>query len=224
MGEVTSQPPELPGPDQLRASHADRERVAAVLTDAMAQGRLTPAELEERLDIVYGAKTLGELVPVTRDLPVAGNLPGPAVPMPAAAPLPAVARVGGHPTSKFAFALMSGSDRKGEWVVPRQFTAVAIMGGVDLDLTEAFFETNEVTITAVALMGGVDIIVPDDVEVRANGLGVMGGFDHRVPPPPAGGRHRVLTVNGAALMGGVDIRRLSDRELRKRARQRGELE
>jgi hypothetical protein len=54
---------------ELRASDADRDRAAAVLGGALASGRLTSAEYAERLDSVYVAKTLGELVPLTRDLP-----------------------------------------------------------------------------------------------------------------------------------------------------------
>jgi hypothetical protein len=35
----------------------------------MSEGRITMGELEERLNDVYAAKTLGELEPVTADLP-----------------------------------------------------------------------------------------------------------------------------------------------------------
>ncbi|MCZ9342970.1 DUF1707 domain-containing protein, partial [Streptomyces sp. TRM76130] len=41
----------------LRASDADRERVAEVLRDALAEGRLDMAEFEERLDATYAART-----------------------------------------------------------------------------------------------------------------------------------------------------------------------
>ena len=63
-----SEQPSVPGPDQMRASNADRERFAKVLHDAMADGRLTVSEMEERLDRVYAAKTYGELTPLLRDL------------------------------------------------------------------------------------------------------------------------------------------------------------
>src|SRR5215468_3804328 len=54
---------------ELRASDADRDRTAAVLGGALAVGRLTSTEYAERLDTTYAAKTLGELAPLTRDLP-----------------------------------------------------------------------------------------------------------------------------------------------------------
>jgi hypothetical protein len=53
----------------LRASDAEREQHAELLREHAAQGRLTVDELDERLDRVYAARTLGELVPIVGDLP-----------------------------------------------------------------------------------------------------------------------------------------------------------
>lgn len=52
-----------------RAGDGDRDRVAAVLRDAHAEGRLDIDELTERLDATYRAKTFGELAALTADLP-----------------------------------------------------------------------------------------------------------------------------------------------------------
>ncbi|HKG39047.1 MAG TPA: DUF1707 domain-containing protein [Conexibacter sp.] len=53
----------------LRASDAERERAATLLRDHAAAGRLTPEELDERLDVAYAARTVGELDALTHDLP-----------------------------------------------------------------------------------------------------------------------------------------------------------
>jgi hypothetical protein len=67
------------GNPHLRASDADRERVAAALREHTAVGRLTMAELDERLGQAYAARTLGELAAVTHDLPeIQPELPVPA--------------------------------------------------------------------------------------------------------------------------------------------------
>jgi hypothetical protein len=58
-----------PGPDDLRAGNADREQVVSRLNTAFAEGRLEIAELDERIAAVYAAKTIGELRPLTADLP-----------------------------------------------------------------------------------------------------------------------------------------------------------
>jgi hypothetical protein len=59
----------------VRASDADRERVADQLRDHAGAGRLTPDELAERLDIVYAARTVGELEAVLHDLPADPPVP-----------------------------------------------------------------------------------------------------------------------------------------------------
>jgi hypothetical protein len=53
---------------QLRASDSDRDVVRDVLGDALADGRLTMAELDERTDRLATAKTLGELPDLIHDL------------------------------------------------------------------------------------------------------------------------------------------------------------
>src|SRR6187551_3686009 len=57
----------------LRASDADRERVATVLSTAFAEGRLTREEHDERLDQLLAARTFDDLIPITRDLVVVGT-------------------------------------------------------------------------------------------------------------------------------------------------------
>ncbi|MGN6176167.1 MAG: DUF1707 SHOCT-like domain-containing protein [Streptosporangiaceae bacterium] len=53
----------------LRASHADREQVIAVLKAAFVQGRLTKDELDARVNQTFAARTFADLAPVTADLP-----------------------------------------------------------------------------------------------------------------------------------------------------------
>jgi DUF1707 SHOCT-like domain len=53
----------------LRASDAERSETADVLRRHHAEGRLDIAELEERIERCYTAKTRGELDALTVDLP-----------------------------------------------------------------------------------------------------------------------------------------------------------
>ena len=182
--------------NNLRASDADRERVAQVLHKATAEGRLDLHELDERLAAVYAAKTYGELAPITADLVLSG--------VPQAQPA-VHDRVGGVPGSSVSIGVMSGVDRKGDWVVPRMHTAVAIMGGVGIDLTAARFEAMETTISVFAFWGGVDIRVPDDVNVRVDGFGLMGAFENRTTARNIPGAPTVR-ITGLAIMGGVDVK------------------
>jgi len=61
------------GPNRLRTSDTEREQVAEILRAAMAEGRLTLEEGEERLGKVYAAKFRDELAPLTADLPDNGR-------------------------------------------------------------------------------------------------------------------------------------------------------
>ena len=210
---MTEDPQESFDPGKLRASDADREGVARVLQNAMAEGRLTASELQERLDTVYQAKTLSELEPVTWDLPGHQELvprvattPQRLIKTPPTGSSSAVAKIGGTATSTMAVGIMSGATRAGPWVVPSQFTALAIMGGVEIDLTQARFAEADVTITAVAVMGGVDITVPDDITVIVSGIGFMGAFEDTAHVQGLPGAP-IVRVNGFALMAGVAVHR-----------------
>lgn len=207
--------PAVPEPHNLRASDADRERVANVLREAAGDGRLTMEELDERLDAVYAAKTYAELEPITHDLPDAGDAHAPAS-SPAAPRDPA--RFGGVPTSSGAVAILGGFTRKGDWVVPKEFTAFLFMGGGEIDLREARFSEREVTIHIVAIMGGCEVIVPEDATVYVTGIGVLGAFEHSDAGPgsPDG---PVIKINGMAFMGGVDVKRRPTLEVSREARQ-----
>lgn len=67
-------------PNPVRASDAERERIAARLREAADEGRLTLAELDDRLSSVYAARMRHELDPLVADLPA------PAVPETGAMP------------------------------------------------------------------------------------------------------------------------------------------
>ena len=73
----------------MRASDAEREQVAERLREAHAEGRLTVEEFSERLDAVYAARTHGDLVPLTHDLPGVGPDRAPAQPRTGDEALPA---------------------------------------------------------------------------------------------------------------------------------------
>ena len=60
--------PRQPGHAPMRASDADREIVRATLADAFADGRLTREEYDDRLNTLYGSRTLGEVSSLVTDL------------------------------------------------------------------------------------------------------------------------------------------------------------
>jgi hypothetical protein len=197
-------------PAQLRVSDEDRHQVAEVLRKAAGEGRLDLEELDERLEATYAAKTYGDLVPLTADLPVRAtdglSLPPTAAPASAAsagsAMLPAT-------TYASSLSFMGDCTRRGVWRVPEQHSAFSMMGSVTLDLREAIFEAREITINAVAIMAGIDIIVNAHTQVIVDGVGVMGDFSQSRDKVPAelSAASPVVRVKGMALMAGVTVQR-----------------
>jgi hypothetical protein len=199
-------------PRELRASDADRERIATVLRDAAAQGRLGLDELDDRLGAVYAAKTYADLEPLTSDLPGTALVPAQQTDLDV--------HIGSKPTSHGAMAVMSGFSRKGPWVPPRSFNCLAFWGSGTVDLRDARYADRNVKIRAFAIMGGITVLVPEDAEVLVTGTGLMGGFDHSASGAGAPSSPRI-TVTGFAFWGGVGVlRRPSDSELKRRKLER----
>jgi hypothetical protein len=190
----------------MRASDSDRERVAESLREAAAEGRLSLDELNERLDQVFSARTYAELAPITADLPSPGtHQPAPARTA-SSGPLSSD-WFGGQPGGSAAIAILGGFVRKGDWVAPPTLSAVAILGGGEIDLRDARFAEHTVRITAVVIMGGIQITVPEDANVQVNGIGIMGGFDHTAAGSGSPGGPRIV-ISGFAFWGGVQVQRL----------------
>jgi Domain of unknown function (DUF1707)/Cell wall-active antibiotics response 4TMS YvqF len=193
----------------MRASDADRERVADVLRDAYAEGRLSPAEHEERISAVYAAATFGELLPVLTDLPVpAGTLPVPEsrgvelVSHSAAYRALSIRPELAAQSDGDAVAVFGGFERRGRWVVPSALKAVCVFGGGELDFTEAQL-TSQVTVLKVrCIFGGLDITVPEGMVVQNSVKAVFGGHSSPVTVEPLGGP--VLRIEGTAVFGGID--------------------
>ncbi len=80
MNDVTTQHARL----AVRASDAEREQAVALLQRSFADGRLTLAELDERVGAAYAARTRAQLRDLTADLPAAdlpaADLPAAGVP------------------------------------------------------------------------------------------------------------------------------------------------
>ena len=160
-------------------------------------------ELDERLEATYAAKTYGELVPITADLPVAGQ---PQAPAPVPRPTGSIVSAPSHDSS---FAMLGECKRTGVWQVPAKHNAFSMMGSVTLDLREAQFTAPETVIEAVAIMAGVDIFVNAQTRVIVEGVGIMGDFSESRPKVAADLRpdSPVVRVKGLALMAAVNVRR-----------------
>jgi hypothetical protein len=143
----------LPVSDALRASDADRDATAARLGGALAVGRLTSTEYAERLDATYAARTMGELVPLTRDLPDVEAGEG---------DVATAARAG-------VAARFSKVIRSGRWVAGRHTRLTVRFGALIINLADAVLPGREVTIEIDAFCGKLLVIVPAGAHVIDEG-------------------------------------------------------
>ncbi|GIH28917.1 hypothetical protein Aph01nite_72270 [Acrocarpospora phusangensis] len=153
-----------PRPEDLRASHADRERVIAALTDAAADGRLTAVEHEERVEAAYRAQTLGQLAQLTLDL-----LPPESQPF--------------VMHDKPVMALFRTENRGGRWVVPSKIPVTSFGGNVNIDLRDALLQSNRVVVQLAVMAGTVTLLVPDGVLVTPAPGARVRSFKNQTRPP-----------------------------------------
>ena len=184
----------------LRASDADRDQVATLLTTAYAEGRLSKDEHDERLDQLLQAKTFDDLIPLTSDLVVVAPT-APRRPRPRASPSTPPSTT--DETDRH-IAIFGGVTRKGDWRVRRKTQSLALFGGMDLDMREAVFEAPVVEITGFWCFGGLDIKVPEGMQVRDQTAGIFGGTDVRDLGEPIPGAP-TLVIKGVTLFGGVSV-------------------
>jgi uncharacterized protein DUF1707 len=162
-------------PGELRASHDDRDRVVELLRVAAGEGRLSPEELDERLEQALTARTHGELALLTRDLSAA---PGLVV----GAPIP-------EPKELVRIDCHSGSTRRdGRWLVPQRMQIRLRSGSVRLDFTDALITQSSLQIDADVHSGTLTLVTrpgivvdTDDVAVRSGGVKVQAPWDADSP-------------------------------------------
>lgn len=82
----------------------------------------------------------------------------------------------------------------------RRQTAIAILGGGDLDLGTAT-PADDARLTAIAFLGGIDVRVPPGARIALSGLSLFGGREVKVPP----GDGPTIRVRAVAFLGGVTI-------------------
>ncbi|HXD79168.1 MAG TPA: LiaF domain-containing protein [Puia sp.] len=82
---------------------------------------------------------------------------------------------------------------------------VTIMGGTELDLTQADF-TGTVKLDVVQIFGATKIIVPSSWEVRSEVTAIFAGFEDKRQQPASHNPDKVLLIDGTSLMGGIELR------------------
>ncbi|WP_433008444.1 DUF1707 SHOCT-like domain-containing protein [Kribbella sp. CA-294648] len=213
-------PPARPAPlggDELalrrRVSDFEREEVADVLRESAAEGRLSYTELEDRLETLYSAKTYGELVEITADLPNGPALPAATAGQASAAAVTPAAEPGMTVHAPAIKVFLSDAKRVGNWLAPQHQEINAVLGDVTLDYTEAHIPYDEVFIEVKSILADVKIRVPQNAIVHLDSNPVLGSVTEQgesglgpvaAPPttPP-----KTFHIRGTAILGDIKIKR-----------------
>ena len=134
----------------LRASHADRDRVVDMLRIAGGDGRLSAEELETRLESALSARTLGELARLTADLPDAPAAKGKDVLV--------VEQHGG----KYV--------RQGRWPVPARIELRTQECRVTFDFTHAVITSDVLRIDTDMVHGKLVIVGSPGIVIDTDGI------------------------------------------------------
>ena len=137
-----------------RAGDAEREQVAEKLRVAAGEGRIDLAELDDRLEQAYHAKTYSELDALLADLP--DKRPATTL---------------GVPDEETMLLKTHGSTVKqnGRWTVPRKIVVEGGVPNIIIDFTEASCAHRDVTVEASCGLGSIKLIVPRGWRVRIDG-------------------------------------------------------
>ena len=164
---------------EMRASDADRDRVMEVLRVAAVEGRLTPDELEERLEAALSSRTLGELAALTADLVAAPSVPD--VTRAQAEDMVRIDQRGGSVR------------RTGRWVVPQRLELRSSWCDVWLDFTDAVIPHDTLRLDLNMRGGSLVLVAGPGLVVDAEALTVRYA-DIRIRPAAEPGAPVALRV------------------------------
>lgn len=178
-------------PEDIRASHADRDQVVDIIRDAAAEGRLTPQELDQRVESALVARTLRDLAALTRDLPDHPRRTD--LPIPAKDVVRIEKRIG-------------TVEWNGTWVVPRRMEIKLTVGNAKLDFTNAMIAQDRLILDVDLGIGG-DLLLTTrpGIVVVANEVIVRMG-ELKIRPPRQDPNHPVdLLIEVTGRLRGGDL-------------------
>ncbi len=123
-------------------------------------------------------------------------------------------------TEGSSWAVMSGSSRKNPGWQLKNESFVAVMGGIELDLTTASIPDEEIVLDMTAIMGGIEVKAPEGLNITCKSSALLGGvtffkdqcggivnnreFQH--PGSGEGYEGKKITITCRAVMGGIEIK------------------
>ena len=111
------------------------------------------------------------------------------------------------PERRGTLAFVSSVARYGDWVLPRHYRALAVMGNLEIDLTRARMGAGTSHIEVMCIMGNVTVLVPPSIRLDCDAIPVVGSLEVRrdiegtlSPDAP------LVQITGTAFMGAIEVK------------------
>jgi predicted membrane protein len=122
---------------------------------------------------------------------------------------PASSGAGDSDSTLNMVAVFGGSERRVGSQTFKGGKAMAVFGGIELDLRDAVIEGDEAVLELNCIFGGVEIHVPRTWNVDGRCIPLFGGYSDEtrqaVVTDPATQKEKRLVITGTVLFGGVEI-------------------
>lgn len=173
----------MPNDVPHRITDNDRDMAVKRLREAFADGHLSHQELDDRLQVIFTAKTHGDLGPALARLPDT------------------------NVDRAVTLAAKTGRiRRRGAWRVPRVLKVDSEYAGVNLDLSRAIIEDPVVDIELQLRFGRAKITLPDDAVVDLDDLHTVWKLPSYQPPQHVDPSGPTIRISGTMEFGRLTIR------------------
>lgn len=185
-----------------------REQTIERLVGSFSRDELGLEAFEERVNNVYERTTPEELDALVADL----NEPASTLPIRvrveavASASSTAIVAATSPPKKFLGRAILGNVERRGAFAVPQGALASAVLGNLLLDFRNVKLPPGVTQIHVRSILGNVDIIVPADLAVECDGVGILGNVENLTRTPALQGpEHPVLQIIGSAVLGNISL-------------------
>jgi hypothetical protein len=185
-----------------RPLEAVREEVVERLITNYGRGELSLEAFERRLDQAMDASCHEALLRLAEDLPLQADNGY-------AERKQQELGIRYHPgdaeEAGYLFDVLSTTNRKGEWDVPKRLHIFNVLGNNEIDFTEARFYTGATRISVFSVLGTTKICVTPGMSVTASTLNILGSLHNKAPANRDPDAHQ-LVVEGFSLLGSITIK------------------
>lgn len=101
--------------------------------------------------------------------------------------------------------ILSSNDRTGQWHVAKELNVINVLGGGDLDFTDAVFSNKVTRVKLYSFLGSNDILVPENINVTTNAFCILGSVKNQAPSTDSVNAP-TLIIEGYSVLSSIDIK------------------